>query len=257
MPNKIIGILGCGWLGYELALQLKKQGYEVRGTSRTDEKLLQLSENGIHAFKIDLQEDKIYGDVQGFLKGLDVLVMDIPPGLRQNPESDFAFRIKLFMRFVQAYEINKVLFISSTSVFEDTEELPTYDEHALPNATSNHGKKIIAAEQVVQEMAYQSTIIRPCGLIGDDRHPIKMLAGRKGIKNPEAPINLVTRDHVNAIIIKVIAGTLDAPVIHAVSEPHIRRKAYYQNAAQEFGLEAPVFEKDDGSVGKKITTVFS
>ena len=256
MANKIIGILGCGWLGFDLALQLKKQAYQVRGTSRTDEKLLQLSEKGIHAFKIDLQEDKIYGDVQGFLEGLDVLVIDIPPGLRQNPESDFAFRIQLFMRFVQAYEINKVLFISSTSVFEDLEELPTYDENALPNATSNNGKRIIAAEQVVQEMAHQSTIIRPCGLIGGDRHPVKMLAGRKGIKNPEAPINLVTRDHVNAIILKVIAGTLDAPVIHAVSEPHVSREAYYQNAAQEFGLEAPVFEKDANSVGKKITTVF-
>ena len=52
MPNKVIGILGCGWLGYELALQLKKQAYQVRGTSRTDEKLLQLSEKGIHAFKM-------------------------------------------------------------------------------------------------------------------------------------------------------------------------------------------------------------
>ncbi|MFT7285850.1 MAG: 3-hydroxyisobutyrate dehydrogenase-like beta-hydroxyacid dehydrogenase, partial [Nonlabens sp.] len=40
--NKHIGILGCGWLGYDLALKLKKQGGEVRGTSRNAEKLLQL-----------------------------------------------------------------------------------------------------------------------------------------------------------------------------------------------------------------------
>ncbi len=79
-------------MGNELALKLKEQGGEVRGTSRNAEKLLQLSANGIQGCEIDLQEDKIYGDVQGFLEGLDVLVMDIPPGLRQNPESDFAFR---------------------------------------------------------------------------------------------------------------------------------------------------------------------
>jgi nucleoside-diphosphate-sugar epimerase len=254
--NKHIGILGCGWLGYDLALKLKKQGGEIRGTSRNAEKLLQLSENAIQGFEIDLKEDKIYGDVQGFLEGLDVLVIDIPPGLRKNTESDFAYRTQLFMRFVQAYEIKKVLFISSTSVFEDLENLPTYDENSIPNATSDNGKKIIAAEQVIQEMASQPTIIRPCGLLGDDRHPIKMLAGRSGVKNPEAPVNLVTRDHVNALILKVIAGKLDAPVIHAVSEPHVSREAYYQNAAQEFGLEAPVFEKDGNSVGKRITTVF-
>jgi nucleoside-diphosphate-sugar epimerase len=256
MPNKNIGILGCGWLGYDLALKLKQQGCEVRGTSRSLEKLQQLSENGVHAFKIDLQEDKIYGDVQGFLKGLDVLLIDIPPGLRKNPESNFAFRTKLFMRFVQVYEINKVLFISSTSVFEDREDIPTYDENSIPNATSNNGKKIIAAEQIVQEMAHQSTIIRPCGLIGDDRHPIKMLAGRKGIKNPDAPVNLVTRDHVNSLIRKVIAGELDAAVIHAVSEPHKSRQDYYQKAAIEFGLEVPVFDSESENLGKKIVSRF-
>jgi nucleoside-diphosphate-sugar epimerase len=239
-------------LGYELALKLKKQGCEVRGTSRNVEKLLQLSENGIQGFEIDLQEDKIYGDVQGFLEGLDVLVMDIPPGLRKNPESDFAFRIRLFMRFVQAYQVNKTLFISSTSVFEDLEDIPNYDENSIPNATSDNGKKIIAAEHVIQKMASQYTIVRPCGLIGYDRHPIKMLAGKSGVKNPEAPVNLVTRDHVNALIIKVIVGELDAVVIHAVSEPHKSRQDYYQRAAIEFGLERPVFEENEKSLGKKI-----
>jgi nucleoside-diphosphate-sugar epimerase len=250
--NKHIGILGCGWLGYDLALKFKKQGCEVRGTSRNAEKLLQLSENGMQGFEIDLQEDKIYGDVQGFLEGLNVLVMDIPPGLRKNPKSDFAYRTQLFMRFVQAYEIKKVVFISSTSVFEDLEDIPTYDENSIPNATSDNGRKIIAAEQVIQEMASQPTIIRPCGLIGGDRHPIKMLSGRSGIKNPEAPVNLVTRDHVNALILKVIAGKLDAPVIHAVSEPHASRSVYYQKVAQKQGLEAPIFEENEKNIGKRI-----
>ena len=131
------------------------------------------------------------------------------------------------MRIVQVYEINKVLFISCTSVFEDREDIPTYDENSIPNATSNNGKKIIAAAQAVQEMVSQSTIIRPCGLMGEDRHPIKMLAGRSGVKSPNAPVNLVNRDHVNSIIIKAVAGKLNAPIIHAVSEPHASRENYY------------------------------
>ena len=257
MVKKTIGILGCGWLGYDLALKLKSRNYKVRGTSRNSEKLKKLTEKGIESFHVDLQEDKIYGDVQGFLEGLDILVIDIPPGLRKNPESDFAYRIKMFLRFVQVYEIGKVIFISSTSVFEDREDIPTYDENSLPNATDNNGIKIIASEQVVQEMIDKSVIIRPCGLIGEDRHPIKYLAGRKEVKNPEAPVNLVTRDHVNSLIIKVILGEVDASVIHAVSEPHESRKNYYQKAAKEHELERPLFEKDGENVGKKIITLFS
>ncbi len=255
--KKTIGILGCGWLGYDLALKLHEHNYQVRGTSRSQEKLDQLKQNGIQAFEIDITEDKIYGDLQGFLEHLDTIVIDIPPGLRKNPESDFAYRMRMLMRFVQVYEIPHVIFISSTSVFEDREDIPSFDENSIPNATSNNGKKIIAAEEGIQRMAQKSTIIRPCGLIGEDRHPIEMLAGKSGIKNPNAPVNLVTRDHVNKIIQNVIAGEIDAPVIHAISEPHESREAYYLRAAKEFDLKAPVFDHDGSSVGKKIISITS
>lgn len=257
MSKKTIGILGCGWLGHDLALKLKSQNFKVRGTSRNQEKLQKLQENEIKAFEIDITEDKIYGDLQGFLEHLDTIVIDIPPGLRKNPESDFAYRMRMLMRFVQVYEIPHVIFISSTSVFEDREDIPTYDEHSIPNTTSNSGKKIIAAEEGIQKMAQKSTIIRPCGLIGSDRHPIKMLAGKSGIKNPDAPVNLVTRDHVNSLIIKVIAGELNTPVIHAISEPHLGREVYYQKAAEKFGLAKPVFKNEGRSVGKQIISMIS
>ncbi|WP_438968833.1 NAD(P)H-binding protein [Nonlabens sp.] len=255
--KETIGILGCGWLGYDLALKLKEQNYQVRGTSRNSEKLQNLQENEIKAFEIDITENKIYGDLQGFLEHLDALVIDIPPGLRKNPESDFAYRIRMLMRFVQVYEIPHVIFISSTSVFEDRKDIPEYVENSLPNAISNNGKKIIAAEEGIRKMAQKSTIIRPCGLIGEDRHPIKMLAGKSGIKNPDAPVNLVTRDHVNSLITKVITGEIDAPVIHGISEPHEIRKVYYQKAAEEFGLKIPVFEKEGNNLGKKIISMIS
>jgi hypothetical protein len=62
---------------------------------------------------------------------------------------------------------------------------------------------------------------------------------------------------VNSLIIKVIAGELDADMIHAISEPHANREVYYQKTAVEFGLEKPVFEKEGNSVGKKIISMLS
>jgi nucleoside-diphosphate-sugar epimerase len=255
VSHKTIGILGCGWLGYDLALRLKKLQYAVRGSSRTTATLQKLVDNGVAAFNIDLQQDKLYGDVQGFLEGLDVLIIDIPPGLRANPESDFAYRIKLIMKFVQVYEVKKVLFVSSTSVFEDQLDFPVYDENSIPNATNSNGKQLIAAEQLFIEMAQQPTIIRPCGLIGNDRHPVKFLAGKTGIKNPQAPVNLVTRDHVNDAIIKIIATSVSIPIFHAVSEPHENRKDYYEKVAITHQLPAPVFESNQQSLGKRIVSV--
>lgn len=254
MKQKTVGILGLGWLGTSLAQELMLQGHTVKGTVRSKNKIDDLKDKGIDTYYLEITENKIYGDLADFFNNLDTIFINIPPGLRKNPESDFAYRIKLLMTFVRNAQIEQVIFVSSTSVFKDDKSIPVYDENSIPNATSNNGKKIAAAEQVVLEFAPQATIIRPCGLIGDNRHPIKMLTGRTHVKNPDAPINLVTRDHVIHIASQLINEQLKATIVHAVSEPYEARKSYYQRIATEWQLPAPEFAQDTESIGKKIVS---
>lgn len=256
VKQKTIGILGLGWLGTALAHDLIQQGYPVKGTVRSDDKLAALQQAGIDAYLLDLKEDKLYGDVADFLKNVDVLFINIPPGLRKNPESDFAQRMRLMMTFVNTAAVEQVIFVSSTSVFEDAIAIPVYNENSTPNSTSNNGKKIYEAEQVVQELFENTTILRPCGLIGGDRNPIKMLTGRTGIQNASAPVNLVTRDHVIQTVKKIITAQIVAHVVHAISEPQDSRKSYYLKKAKEFQLPAPHFEENSISVGKRIVSLF-
>lgn len=256
MSKKTIGILGCGWLGFELAKQLITDGHSVKGTVRDIDKLEALKKAGIDDYILDLKEDKLYGDVADFLKGTEILFINIPPGLRKNPESDFAQRMKLLMTFVNTASVEKVIFVSSTSVFEDAQDIPVYDENSTPNSSSNNGKKIYEAEQIVQDLFENTTILRPCGLIGGERNPIKMLTGKSGIKNPDAPVNLVTRGHVINVIQEIITGKINAPVVHAISEPHDARKSYYLKKAKEFDLEPPSFEENGTSMGKRIVSLF-
>ncbi|WP_438961459.1 NAD(P)H-binding protein [Nonlabens sp.] len=255
LKKKSIGILGLGWLGTALAHHLLELGHTVKGTVRSKDKIRKLQQSGIDTYYLEITENKIYGDLADFLKGTDVLFINIPPGLRKNPESDFAQRMKLLMTFVNTARVEQVIFVSSTSVFEDMEGIPVYDEHSIPNSSSNNGKKIYAAEQVVQDFFENTTILRPCGLIGSDRHPIKMLAGRVNVKNPNAPINLVTRDHVINLVKKIITDEITATVVHAISEPHDSRKLYYLKKAEEFGLVAPEFEENVIHLGKKVVSV--
>ncbi len=252
--KKTIGILGCGWLGLPLAKHLLKTGYKVRGTVRKEEKLAELQSSGITAFLIDLLPDKLYGDVQGFLENLDVLIIDLPPGTRKNPDYDFAASIQLLMTFVEVYKIPKVFFVSSTSVFEDAADFPTYYESDEPNATSNTANQLIAAEQWVREKSIHSTIIRPGGLMGGDRHPIHYMAGKKDVENPNAPVNMVHRDYLIDLFERLISQDPPAEVVHAISEGPISRKQFYEKAARDLGLEAPRFKVGTESIGKLICT---
>ena len=243
--------MGCGWLGTPLALAVLKLGYIVKGTTTQIMKLQELRDAGIDPYVVELKETFIDGGVDQFLKELDVLIINIPPGLRSQPQSDYAGRIGLLLSTVQKHHLNQLIYISSTSVFQDTEDVSTYTESDAANATDAKGKKLIAAEDTIAQFPANTTIIRPGGLIGSDRHPIQMLAGREGVSNPNAPINLTDRDYLIQLILKVIAGEIDAPVVHAISEPHEDRKPYYTRLAEQYDLEPPRFD-DQKSVGKQI-----
>ncbi len=59
--------MGCGWLGLPLAKALAEGGYLVRGTTTSEYKLGMLQNEGIAPFLISLSEEKIEGDISGFL----------------------------------------------------------------------------------------------------------------------------------------------------------------------------------------------
>ena len=82
--RKKIAILGCGWLGLPLAKSLLSKGYEVKGSTTSESKLDVLKNAGISPFQIQLEEHQIIGTIEDFLKETNVLVIDIPPGLRRE-----------------------------------------------------------------------------------------------------------------------------------------------------------------------------
>ena len=251
--NKRIGIIGCGWLGTPLALSFLEQGAVVKGTTTQIMKLQELRDAGIDPYMVELKETFIDGGIDEFLKDLDVLIINIPPGLRSRPQSDYPGRIALLLSTIKKHEMKQIIYISSTSVFEDKEGFPTYTESDKANAKDAKGKKLIAAEDKITQFAAATTIIRPGGLIGSDRHPIQMLAGREGVANPNAPVNLTDRAYLIQLILKVVQGEIKAPIIHAISESHEGRQSYYERMAQKFNLEKPQFE-EGGSVGKVIAS---
>lgn len=251
-PN--IGILGCGWLGLAFAKALIASGYKVKGTTTTAEKLSNLEQLGVEAYQLEVAEEGIAGNIAGFLNGLDFLLINIPPGLRSSPQVDFPKRISNILKFVDRVQLKQLVFISSTSVFADTSPPTTYTEKDLPNPDKNNGQQIYQAELKVREYFHTAIIVRPGGLLGGDRHPVKYLAGRKNIPNPDAPVNLTSQESLVSLLMDIVSGNQSAPVIHCISEPHISRKEFYHQAAKEHGLQKPEFQ-NNGAKGKKVVSV--
>ena len=250
-----ISVLGCGWLGMPLAEELLQKGYSVNGSTTTSEKIETLEKKGIDAFYIELTEEEVKGEVFSFLDGAEALIVDVPPGLRKEPNASFVKKLKHFMTKLELSSVEKVILVSSTSVFEDQESIPEYSETSTPNGKSSASKQIQEVEKLFQNNPnFKTTVIRMGGLLGGDRHPVKFLAGRQDVANPQAPVNLIQQQDAIHLILKVLQQEKFGEVFHGVYPLHPSKKEYYSAKAKELNVEPPAFDTASITKGKKISS---
>jgi len=280
--NKKISLLGIGWLGFPLAKKLIQMGYDVKGSTTSIDKLELLKENGIQPYQIILSENTIEGNIEAFLNESELLIIDIPPRLGSSSSENFVAKIKLLSASIEKSTIKKVLFISSTSVYTDTFPIIEIDENVIPNPDTINGKQLLQAENfLLSNTNFQTIILRFAGLIGEDRHPIKFLAGKTNVENPDAPINLIHQEDCIGIIVEMLGyiqlkkglrqaqsdksnkheynsysynKQLTENVFNAVAPQHPTRKEYYQKKAEISNLPFPIFAKNKESKGKIISS---
>lgn len=258
--RKKISILGIGWLGFPLAKKLIEFSYEVKGSTTSESKLNLLETNSIQTFQIELSEKEIKGNIEAFLNDSKFLIIDIPPKLRSNPTENFVEKIKLLTSYIEKSTVKNVLFVSSTSVYADVFPIAEIDENSIPNPDSESGKQLLQAEEILLSNGnFQTIILRFGGLIGEDRHPIKFLAGKTNVENPDAPINMIHQEDCIGVICEMLKqaqsdNLVTNSIFNAVAPQHPTRKDYYTKKALELNLPLPTFAKNLESKGKIISS---
>jgi nucleoside-diphosphate-sugar epimerase len=248
-----ISILGCGWLGLPLAKALLENSFSVKGSTTSVDKLSVLENLGIQPHLITLSENETTGNLDSFLENSKILIIDVPPKLRGSSTENFVSKIKNVIPFIEKSTVENVLFISSTSVYGEENLIVTEETKLNPDTES--GKQLVQTEQLLQSNSnFKTTILRFGGLIGEDRHPIKFLAGRKNIENPNAPINLIHQDDCIGIIMEIIELHSWNETFNAVTPFHPSRKEYYTQKAIDLKLDLPEFNAENSNSGKTISS---
>lgn len=249
--NKRITIAGLGWLGKALASTLMNLGYTVKGSVTDTAKAKELSAKGITAYPIVLTETGVTGKIDTLLADTDVLIIMIPPGLRRNTGANYALKMAHFLHQVEQASIEKVILISSTSVYDDDQGHVT--EKDIPKPQSNAAKQMYDVEQIFfNTSAFETTIVRFGGLFGGSRNPVRFLAGRKGLSNGNAPVNMIHRDDCIGILLSIIQKNAFGHIFNAVSPEHPTKRDYYTAQAKKLDLTAPQYEDEDEAVFKQV-----
>lgn len=176
MKNLRILIAGCGDVGTALSIQLSDQGHSVYGLRRSIKTL----PDSITPIAADLYDTKTLKN----LPEIDILVYCAAPsrGVKDAYQRTY---IDGFSNLLQALPCapKHCFFTSSTSVYaQDNHQWIDESSETLP--ISEKGKLMLCAEQQVQALSLQSTIIRFSGIYGPGReHLINQVKSGKGLKN--------------------------------------------------------------------------
>ena len=246
MSQNKIGIIGCGWLGLPLAKEFVSNNYKVKGSTTTKEKLEILKNEGIDAYLIDVAENSISNSFESFLYELDILIVNIPPKIRKDANSNYSEKIKELVK--QANKVKNILFISSTSVYGSMQGKIDSNTIALPD--SENGKEILKTENIIKNE--NNTILRFGGLIGNGRNPLKYLIQKEEILNSDAPINYIHLKDCIGIINTIINKEKWGKTYSAVAPFHPSKKEYYNTLCDIKKINRLNFSNKKTEINKEV-----
>ena len=236
MTKRTVSILGCGWLGVPLGRFLADRGFMVKGSVTNVDKFDSLKTAGILPFRVMIDESGIETDNTSFFE-TDVLIISIPPRRIEGIERIFPAQIAQLIPVILKYEIRKVIFISSTSVYPENKQKAKETDVLSPDKAS--GKALVVAENLLRNLIdFETTIIRFGGLIGADRNPARFLL-KSGVPVANVPVNLIHQDDCIGIITAIIDQELWGETLNACCPEHPMKRDFYGKAAEISGLPLP------------------
>jgi len=250
MTPSTISVLGCGWLGFPLAIALRQSGYALNGSVISQDKFPALQQAGIAPYLLHSQPPINGSRIREFFDA-NVLVVTIP-FKRDLPDPTVYFRqLDAVVEQMDNAKTAFVIFTSSTSIYPDSMADAIEEAEFLPD---NPRAQVLwdIEESLLSSQSFDATIVRLAGLYGPDRPIGKFLAGKRGLDDADRPVNLIHRDDAVAVIQKIIMQDIRGEVFNACSDGHPSRRDLYTKAAIRMNLPPPVFTHSPGGRCKVV-----
>ncbi len=232
-----VAILGCGYVGLELARQLR-ENHVIIGVRRSDSDIDQVKNLGVQAQQADITEAADLAtlpDVDGivfaastggqgadaarrvFVEGIQAVLAEF--GSRDDPPTQF-------------------IYTSSTGVYGDHDG-EWVDEDTPPNPTSAKTQVLREAERVVREDAQSvgmtGKVVRFAGLYGPHRYRLN-----RYLEGPvtEGYLNMIHRNDAAGILRFMLESTEKSLLVGVDDEP-VDKWVFADWLADECGVERP------------------
>lgn len=179
-------------------------------------------------------------NIQDFLQ-TNVLIINIP--------SKDLEAFNNLAREIEKSEVEKVLFVSSTSVYENNNTTVSESDGQESSLSP-----LLTIENLFRNIGkIKTTVVRFGGLIGYSRNPGKFFRKGRLVHDPDSNVNLIHRDDCIEIISRIVEQKTWGEVFNCCADTHPTKREFYTHAAKSTGFPAPEFVNSDSSSYKIIS----
>jgi len=212
-----------------VAKYLIAKDFDVKGSTRSPERMTTLQESGVHPFILDLTKEEYGLDIFFDSK---ILIINIP----FKGVSEFSALIEI----LEKTKVTHVIFVSSTSVYTTKQgEISEDDIDCLKSCALLEIENLFTSNK-----NFSTTIVRFGGLIGYSRNPALFFKNNRSVKKPESKVNMIHRDDCVNIIELIIKNKAWGEIYNCCADTHPTKREFYTYVAKISGLPIPIFSKD-------------
>lgn len=249
MKQNVI-IVGCGWLGQQVAPVLAAAGFEVYGTRR-DPKVAETLAAPLQGIALPLINSDVGSDLLALFKDAWVICM-VPPGNRGTTISSEGYLTTLgyLAELSRKASIRGGIHISSTGIYQG--RYGGVDEHTEPDTSIARVKLLLEGEQILQQTGAWLSL-RLAGLMGPGRHPGRFAQGKQ-LSGASDPVNMVhSCDVARALAALVASWPLRTRVFNLCAPFNLTKTVFYQRAYASLGIsDLPQFSDLPGAPGRQV-----
>jgi nucleoside-diphosphate-sugar epimerase len=232
-----VAILGCGYVGLELARQLPDE-HEVIGVRRSEQGLAAIEATGATAVQADITDP---ADLEA-IPDVEWLVFAASSGGRgaDAARQIYVDGLQTVLETLGARESppEKLVYTSSTGVYGDHDG-GWVDETTELEPTTEKTRVLAEAERIVREVAPEhgifGTVVRLAGLYGPDRYRLD-----RYLEGPvtEGHLNMIHREDAAGVIAFALES-VDETLLVAVDDEPVDKWTFADWLADECGVERP------------------
>ena len=237
-------IVGCGRLGSALGRLVVSNGGDAIGIRRRPNQLPDTFQTIVADAAEPLREP---------LPPVDSVVFTLPPNTGDIPAGNDVYE-RALTNIAAAVTVTpqRVVFVSSTRVFEGVTGSANVDEATEPAPRSARAESLLNGERLAARL-FSARIIRPSGIYGDGRNALVRRVQSGDQLDGSRITNRIHQDDLVRAINEVLRSPNPPALVHATDDHPAPLRDVATFIAQTLGIDPPPFSHAGEESGRRMS----